>query len=262
MAIFIDNLALVEVLLLLGAAVLAYSGVMIWWAVRTNQDTSVRRILRGTGVPVGAVGLATTALALWGEMTWPFPATMAGYNIFFFDALLLFGLVLTAYATCAYMGARLQSAGLFALVAGGATAFYGWTGYTAAHAFTTHPFDTLLLYAGFAMAGIFAFPTTVVIDYYLDSVDAKKAPFLTTRAAANARPRGLGTRAAQPVVPSREAGAVAVTEEAPKDYHVPLWVQTLLLLFPVFMALAAIAALWYFGTTLPGHLGGGPGAAP
>ncbi len=46
------------------------------------------------------------------------------------------------------------------------------------------------------------------------------------------------------------------------QYQVPIWAQTLLRRFPVFMGLAEIAALWYFEVTLPGHLGGGAGAAP
>lgn len=264
---FIDDLALVEVLLLLAAAVFAYSGVMIWWAIRTNQPGSVKKILHGAAVPIGAVGIATTALSLWGEMTWPFLASdgLAGYNIFFFDALLLFGLLLVAYATAAYFGTRMQYVGLFALVAGGVTAFYGYTGYTASPAFTKDPLDTLLLYLGFAVAGILAFPASVIIDYYLDSVAALKAPFRTTPSPATAaRPRGMGTRGAQPVNPAREAAPANApeSEATPEVYHVPVWVQTFLLLFPVFMAIAGFAALWYFGITLPGHLGSGPGAAP
>jgi hypothetical protein len=188
---------------------------------------------------------------------------MAGYNIFFFDALVLFGIVLLAYAVSAYLSVRLQYVGLLALVVGGVTAFYGWTGYTANPAFTKDPLDTLLLYLGFGAAGVFAFPATVVVDYYLAATDAARAPFSSTKWIGRFGLRHLGSRGVQPVIAGRLERAPTQTEDAsPPQYHVPIWAQTLLLLFPVFMGLAAIAALWYFGVTLPGHLGAGPGAAP
>jgi uncharacterized membrane protein len=262
---FLDNLALIEVLLLLAAVVLAYGGVMSWWALRHNDAKGLHKVLRGMAVPLAGIGIVTTVLALWGEMTWPFPATegMGGYNIFFFDPLILFGLVLMAYAASSYLSLRLQYVGLFALVAGGAVAFYGYTGYTANPAFTKDPFDTLLLYAGFAAAGIFALPATVIVDYYLGAVEALKAPFTSARATRVSRLERFGTRGVQPVATG--SPKQAPTEAAPStaaSFRVPIWVQSLVLLFPIFMALAAIAAFWYFGTTLPGHLGGGAGAAP
>ena len=261
---FIDNLALVEVLLLLGAAILAYGGVLCWWAIRTNNPKSLRNVLKGMAVPLGAVGLVTTILALWGEMVWPFTTGMQGYNIFFFDVLILFGIVLLSYSASAYFGARMQYVGLLALVAGGVTMFYGWTGYTAHPAFTKDPFDTLLLYLGFGAAGVFAFPATVIMDYYLGAVDSLHAPFGSASRAGDSFRRKLGVRGAQPIipVPATSQPETASTETHGTVYHVPIWVQTILLLFPVFMALAGIAALWYFGVTLPGHLGAGAGAAP
>lgn len=258
--VFIDNLALVEVLLLLGAVVFAYGGVLSWWAIRNNDPKGLKATLHGMAVPLGGLGVVTTILALWGEMTWPFPATMAGYNIFFFDAMILFGLVLLAYAVSAFLGAKMQYVGIFALVAGGVTAFYGYTGYTASPAFTKDPFDTLLLYTGFAAAGIFAFPATVIIDYYLSATEALKAPFTSMRSVATSGLRRFGIRGAQPVVPG--AADPQSTPTKVSSYHVPYWVQTVLLLFPLFSGLAAIAAFWYFGVTLPGHLGAGAGAAP
>ena len=81
---FIDDLALVEVLLAFVAALFAYSGVLIWWAIRKDDPAGVRRVLKGAAVPLGALGGATLFLALWGEMAWPFPAGIAGYNIFWY----------------------------------------------------------------------------------------------------------------------------------------------------------------------------------
>jgi uncharacterized membrane protein len=263
---FTDNLALVEVLLLLGAAVLTYGGVLAWWAIRTNDPKALRGVLRGTAVPLGGLGVVATILALWGEMTWPFLVSdgLGGYNIFFFDALLLFGLVLLAYAVSAYLSVRLQYAGLFALVAGGVVAFYGWTGYTAHPAFTLDPFYTLMLYGAFGVSGALSFPATILVDHYLARAEAFQAPWHSTGPTDRAWVRGLGARGVQPVLvgggPDTSGYSSAPSDELP--YHVPGWVQGALLLFPLFMGLASIAALWYFGITLPGHLGTGPSGAP
>jgi uncharacterized membrane protein len=264
MATFIDDLALIEILLALVAAIFAYGGVLIWWAIRQNDPKGVRGILRGVSVPLGLSGGVALLLALWGEMTWPFLASdkLAGYNIFFFDPLVLLGLVLVAYAISIQLSAKLQYVGLFGLIAGGATAFYGWTGYTASPAFTKDPFDTLLLYSGFAAAGIFAFPATIVLDYFLGAADSGKQPFGFAQGRVRSARIRFGTRAAQPVVPGGASASPASPASAPASYTVPAWVQLILLLFPVFVGLAAIAAFWYFGTTLPGHLGAGAGAAP
>jgi uncharacterized membrane protein len=263
---FIDDLALVQVLLLIGATIFAYGGVMAYLAIRRNDPSGLRSVLRGMAVPLGAVGGITLALSIWGEMTWPFLASdgLAGYNIFFFDVLMLFAIVLVAFAATVYLSARLQYVGVLALVAGGVTAFYAWTGYTASPAYTKDPFDTLLLYAGFAAAGIVALPATIVVDYFLEASAAHRAPFTSVRRIAIPRPQLRGTRAVQPVLAHAPAGASEPFDEIDTipSYHVPYWVQIAVLLFPVFMALAAVAAFWYFGVTLPGHLGAGAGAAP
>lgn len=259
--VFLDNLALIEVLLLLVAAVLAYAGVRVWWVMRSHQPESLRRMLKSTAIPIGAVGFITLGLAMWGEMTWPFLASdgMAGYNIFFFDPLVLLGIVLVAYSITAYMSLRLQYVGVLALVAGGVTVFYGWSGYTANPAFTKDPFYTLLLYAGFGLAGILALPATILVDWYMSAVDAGRAPWKLSQPSLAPRTRGLGVRAVQPVGPS---GSAATEESTELGFRMPLVLQGLVLLFPVFIALAGIAAFWYFGVTLPGHLGGGASAAP
>jgi uncharacterized membrane protein len=260
---FIDNLALVELLIALAASLLAYSGVLVWWAMRQNDPKGVRGVLRGLSVPLGVVGVATLLLALWGEMIWPFPAAigMGGYNIFFFDPLLLFGIVLTGYAVSAHLGVKMQYVGFAALVFGAATMFYGWTGWTASPAFTKEPFDTFLLYMGFGAAGVFAFPTSVAVDYYLACAEKGLLPFSFGTAVRAPSGERFGTRGVQPLVPVPK---VAPAEEASPSpvYHFPYWAQLIVLLFPLFAALAAIAAFWYFGTTLPGHLGTGPGGAP
>ncbi len=257
---FIDDLAMIEVFLLLVASVLAYSGLRVWWAARTHRPDNLRSVLRGTGVPLGLVGGATLAIALWGEMTWPFLTSdgMGGYNIFFFDPLVFMGFVLVAFAVAAVLSLKLQYVGVLAMIAGAATMFYGWTGYQAG--FTKDPFYTLLLYAAFGLAGIVAFPATIAVDYYLAKAETSTTPWSLPASSVLTAPARWGTRAVQPVVPGAAPAPEPTTSEP--SVHVPYVLQALILVFPIAITLAGIAAFWYFGVTLPGHLGGGPSAAP
>jgi putative membrane protein len=266
---FIDDLALVEVFLMLTAAVLAYSGIRVWIALFRNQAAGLNKIIQGTAIPLGLVGAGTFALALWGEMTWPFPAAygMTGYNIFFFDPLILMGFVLLAFAVSAYFSLRLSYVGVFGLVAGGVTIYYGWTGYTANPPFTLEPLYTFLLYAGFGLAAACALPTTMIVDWYRSSVEAGIVPWKITApsTASTTVPmtRNMGTRAVQPVVPgTAPAEAPPAPPTSGSVFHMSYALQILVLVFPVVMALAGIAAFWFLGTTLPGHLGGGPAKGP
>lgn len=261
---FIDDLALVEVLLLFGAVVLTYVGVTAWWAIRHNEPDKVRAALKGGAVPTGLVGGSALVLGLWMEMTWPYPSTMGGYNILFNDVVLIFGLVLVALAASAYFGLRLQYAGLFAFVAGAATLFYGWTGY--GFGYTKEPLDFMLLYAGFGVAGIVALPATVLTDYYLGTVATSTTSWRATVPSTVGKARGLSARFGEQAVqgignppPSSRTESTGAAATA-LSYRVPRMVHVAFLLFPVFMALAAFAAMWFFGTTLPGHLT--PGKTP
>ena len=250
---FIDNLALTEAMLAFAAAVLAYLGVTTWWAIHKNSPEKVQAALRGGAVPLGAVGFSATVLGLWSEMVWPYPSTMGGYNILFNDVSLLFGLVLMSFAAAAYLNLRLQYVGLFAAVAGAATIVYGWTGY--GFNYTKEPFDFLLLYLGFGVAGLVTLPATIVVDYYLQNVSKSDTMWRSTSPSTFGL-RALGARGTMRLGRSKEAA----TDSTTLHYRVPVVLHLVLLAFPVFMILAGIAAWWFFGTTLPGHLT--PGKTP
>jgi putative membrane protein len=253
---FIDNLALTEGLLLFAAAVLSYMGVTAWWAMRKNNPEGVRAALRGGAIPVGAVGLAAVVLGLWSEMVWPYPSFMGGYNILFNDMTVLFGMVMVSFAFAAYLNMRLQYIGVFAFMAGAVTILYGWTGY--GYNYTKEPFDFLLLYLGFGVAGIMALPSTVLVDYYLSTASKSETSWRSPVAAYSPRRRFFGTRAVQNF--GTTSGAPAPTGAAPTRFRMPYYFQLTVLAFPVFMALAGIAAWYFLGTTVPGHLT--PGSTP
>jgi len=264
---FLDNLALVEVLIGFVAILLSYVGLLSWWYIRSNNAKQLKATLKASSIPIGMTGAVALAVGLWTEFTWPYNVTIAGtnvlggYNIYFGDVLTLFGMVAVAYAAAAYMGHHMHMVGLLAAVSGIVVAFYGWTGtYTASPAFTKDPFDTFLMYGAFGLAAFCAFPATIVMDYYLAAVEAGRSIWQTTLS-----PVRTGFRAINAVRGTSSLAGVpdnVGAEGGELHYRAPIIVQTLMLAFPVLWALAAIAAFWYFDVTLPGHLGGGAGAAP
>ncbi|MDE1819650.1 MAG: DUF981 family protein [Euryarchaeota archaeon] len=254
---FIDDLGLIEGLLLLAGVLLTYVAVVGWFRMLKGDTKGLHEVLKGSAIPLGGVGITASLLGVWAEMVWPYApyAYLGGYNILFTDVILLFGLVLVAFAISAYLNLKLQYVGLFALVAGAITLFYGWTGYGLNY--TKEPLNMLLLYAGFGAAGIMAFPATVLVDHFMGSVET--SPMYWTSEAPNVISRRLGVavRGVQGLSPQLKAKAGSSDEIR---YHLPRVVSLVLLVFPVFMALASIAAYFFLGSTIPGHLV--PGKTP
>jgi uncharacterized membrane protein len=264
---FVDDLALVLVLILFAGVILTYLGVSGWWAMRRNDAKGLRNAMKAAAIPIGGVGAVMMILAMWGEMTWPFPSSfgMAGYNIFFIDVMVIFGIVMVGYALTAYFSINFQYMGILALVAGAVTIFYAYTAYNASAAFTKDPFETYLLYLSFGVAGIAAFPAGIIVDLYLSAADGRSVFWSSVASTHPAGIRALGVRGVGGIGFAKESEETPSkeTETFPElKFRLPVYAQLILLAFPVFMALASIAAMLYFGTTLQGHLGSGPGAAP
>jgi uncharacterized membrane protein len=264
---FIDDLALVLVLLVFGGVILTYLGVAGWWAMRKNDAKGLKNAMKAAAIPVGGVGAVALILAMWAEMTWPFPSTMgmAGYNIFFIDVLVIFGLVMVGFALTSYFSINFQYMGIFALVAGGVTILYAYTAYNASAAFTKDPFETYLLYLSFGVAGIAAFPAGVIVDLYLSAAEGRSMFWGSVASARQQNLRALGSRGVGGIVFGSEPDKTPSKndDEFPTmRYRLPALAQILILAFPIFMALASIAAMLYLGTTVQGHLGSGPAAAP
>lgn len=254
---FIDFLALQESLLLVAAVLIGYIGFMAYWAMRHNDAAGVTSTLRSGAIPVGAVGLIATTLAVWAETTWPFPdipgTRMASYNIFFTDVYLLFGLTLIVLAATMAFRLKLAYAGLFAFVAGGITMGYGWNGYILG--LTKEPLETLLMYLAFGGVGIFSFPATVVTDYFLAHPDGTAFTSSVGAPVARSRPSFQGaSRAAQPVVPGISPENTDTASAPRGKFHLPAWVTVYTGVFLVIVALAGYAAMAYLLATLPGHL--------
>ncbi len=252
---FVDFLAFQEVLLLIAAVMVGYVGVAGLLAMRRNDAAALKGTLKSGAIPIGSVGAIATTLAIWGEVAWPLPGS---YNILFTDVYLLFGLTLVILAVSLATSSRLQFAGIFALVAGGITIAYGWSGYHLG--MTKEPLETFLLYGAYGLAGVLAFPATLVADHYL--LHPTSSSFATSSAAAVARrrPSLLGaTRAVQPIVPATGGSSGSETgSSVPFNFRVPVYMNATLLVFVAMVALAGIAALFYLDSTLPAHLASAP----
>jgi uncharacterized membrane protein len=250
---FIDFLALQEAFLLIAAALVAFVGLSVWWAMRQNDAAAVNSALKSGAVPIGTIGAIATALAVWGETTWPFPAPMAAYNILFTDVYLLFGMTLVVLAVTMAFKLKLAYAGMFAFVAGAITAGYGWNGYIL-H-MTKDPLETFLMYLAFAGVGIFALPVTVMTDHFLAHPDGTAFAFSVKSPAARSRPSFQGaSRAAQPVVPGVTPENTETVATPVAKFHLPVYVTAYAWFFIGVVGLAGYAAFAYLLATLPGHL--------
>jgi uncharacterized membrane protein len=240
---FIDDLGFIVALILTGATLLAWTSIRGFMAVLRNNPSQLRAILKGSAIPAGIVGMIAAGLGLDIEFTWPFLASdgLGSYNIFFGDVLMLFAMVMIVYALVAYLGLKLEYAGLFGFVAGVITAGYGYWGYTTLVSpgvlgLTKDPLETFLLYLGFAAAGVFSLPAALVVDWFLEHPGSTWTP--------------LSVRL-RPATEGREPTAGGT-------FHLPYNVYLLAGWFPLFVTLAGVAAWFYIGGILPGHLASPP----
>jgi len=153
-------------------------------------------------------------------------------------------MVMIVYAFVGYFGLKLEYAGLFGFVAGVITAWYGYWGYRTlvspgVFGLTKDPLETFLMYGAYSAAGVFSLPATLFVDWWLEH-PGSTFPKLS-----------LSMR---PI--SEEAEESKVVEEGSEKprYRVPAWAYLLTVWFPIFMFLAALAAWFYIGDILPGHL--------
>lgn len=239
---FVDDLGFIVALILTAAAVLTYTALRAFLAIYRNDAKGLRAVLKGSAIPVGMIGGISLVLGLFIETTWPFLLSdgLGSYNIFFGDVLMLFAMVMIVYAIVAFLGLRLEYAGIFSLVAGITTAWYGYWGYTTlvkpgVLGLTKDPLETFLLYLAFAAAAFFAFPATLAVDWYLAHPGPTWTPF-----SLSARPAA----ASEGEAPSATSG----------QFRLPISFYLLTVWFPIFAFLALVAAWFYMGSILPGHL--------
>ena len=253
---FIDILAFYEATLVFAAVVIGYVAVRGLFAMRKNDVTGVTSALKGSAVPIGAIGGTAAFIGLWSEIAWPLPGS---YNNLFSDVYLLFGITFVILAVSIAYSLKLQYAGLFALVAGGMSIAYGWNGYQLG--MTKDPFEMFLLYGAFGLTGILALPATVLVDHYLARPSTVATPAPAAASTSVARPAISlhgATRAVQPITPGGTEETSEPSTSIITRFRLPIYINVALVVFVASVALSGIAALFFLDSSLPAHLAHAP----
>lgn len=216
---FVDDLTLIEDLLVLVAAAVFYTGFFVvwhWW--KKDADRAQSHLHEGA-LALGILGALLALIALWGEFFWPLPGA---YNIYFFDPLFLLAFLLVAFGVAVWRSLPTHFVGMLSFVSGAGAIYYGVRAYQLG--LTKSPFETLLLFLGFGVVGILAYPATLFVDWAVT---------------------GPRTSAASPLATN------------PVATHPRAWL-VIVGAFLVVVVLAGIAAIAYGFTTVWSHLGSPP----
>ncbi|HTT73233.1 MAG TPA: DUF981 family protein [Thermoplasmata archaeon] len=216
---FLDDLTLIIDLLVLIAAVVFYTGFMVWLSYRRNDTDRAVSHLREGATLLGLLGGLAGIFGLWVELTWPLPGA---YNIYFGDPIIMLAILLVAFGVTVSRKLPTHFVGMLGVVLGSGVIFYGSRAYLLN--LTSDPFETFLLYLGYGAAAIMAYPATLFIDWFI-----------------------VG-----PQLPS-----VQPLPSGPKPDNPRMW-MVLLGLFLLIVVLAGVAAVIYGFTSVWAHLGSPP----
>ena len=170
--VFIDTLAIELLFISMTTVMILYLTVDAYIRYRTTDGGNIVEYLKDGIMPIALMGGLILIFGIYSDLTWPLQinspnaaanAGFAGYNILFFDPLVLMGIVTLAFAFSVKYGHRLQTFGIMALYSGVFNMYYGWMGYLQGK--TSEPFDMLLMYVAFGAVGILSYPLTMMADY-------------------------------------------------------------------------------------------------
>ncbi len=158
----IDNISLIVDLLIVAVVTVFYTGFYVWFNFRRKDlDRAV------TGLREGAFLLIVLAVfagivALWGELTFPL---FGSYNVFFFDPLALFALLIGAFGLTVWFRLPTSFVGVFGVVVGSGIILYGVRAYQLG--LTLDPLETLLLYLAFGALAIGTIVPALFVDWFV-----------------------------------------------------------------------------------------------
>jgi putative membrane protein len=159
---FIDDLTLVLDLLILVAAVVFYTGALVWFEFYRKDLPRANTHLREGADLLGLLGLIMGVISVWGELTWPLPGS---YDLFFFDVTALLSLLLVAFWLAVRQRLPTHFVGMLGVIIGLGVLFYGVRAYQLG--LTKDPLETLLLYMGFGAVAIGTYPATLFVDWFV-----------------------------------------------------------------------------------------------
>jgi putative membrane protein len=164
--VFVDNLGFELVSLPIASLLIVYITGRGYMAGKSGNFTTVRNVMKEGAVSLGLLGAIFTILALWGEMTWTLPGS---YNILFDDPYLLMGIIFLAFSISVLLDKGASTSGIFALISGLFTIWYGVNGYWLG--MTKEPLALLGIYGLYGLAGIASYPAMRVVDALLSQTN-------------------------------------------------------------------------------------------
>ena len=226
---FVDTIAFQLFTIAFVAVLLFYAGISTYWEYLKRGFREAYKLMRAQAVVLSAIGIVILIIGFWGEFVWPITTIVNGnnvlgaYDILFYDPYIMMGMALLGFAACVMLRLATKYAGLFALMVGGLSIYYGTNAYSLG--LTKEPTIMLLLYVAFGITGIFSFPFTLFIDRIIVE------PLQTESTASSTR---------MPVT--------------------PLWKLALacFVIFLLFSAISAILAIFIGGGALAPHLASPP----
>lgn len=158
----IDNISLIVDLLILAAVTVFYTGFYVWFNFRRKDLDRAATGLRGGAFVLIMLAAVAGIVALWGELTFPL---FGSYNVFFFDPLALFALLIGAFGLAVWFRLPTSFVGVFGVVVGCGIMLYGVRAYQLG--LTSDPLETLLLYLAFGALAIGSIVPTLFVDWFI-----------------------------------------------------------------------------------------------
>ncbi len=160
--VFIDNLVLELFALFFSAVLLLY--IIITSYFRFSKAKKEFEGVKEGMIPIFILGIFMFVNALAEELKWTLPGS---YNILFYDPFMMFGILLISLSITIFFGKKINYIGFLAMLFGIIVILYGIYGYNLG--MTKSPQMLLGLYSLFGLAGIFAYPATLVYDFHSQS---------------------------------------------------------------------------------------------
>ncbi len=167
---FVDELALELFFVAFIGFLMDYTVIAIYrdyrarYIRKSNSKVSIESHLQGSIYMFAAIAVFILVMGFYGEVTWNLPGA---YDLLFYDPFIMLGILTLGFVLSVKYNQKLQYVGLIALFMGLVLIEYGISGYNLGY--TNSPLALLGLYATFGVAGIFAYPTTLVMDKYREN---------------------------------------------------------------------------------------------
>lgn len=161
-----NNLSVILDLLILVAAAVFYTGVLVWFNYRGKDLDRAEKNLRAGAWLIGALGVFIAIFAFWAEMTFPLTNGSSDVdNVLFFDPLLMLAFLTVGFAVSIAVRFPTHYIGVLGVVIGCAVIYYGVHGYLLG--LSDQPQLTVVMYCAFGALAILLYIPTLFVDWFI-----------------------------------------------------------------------------------------------